>query len=166
MTSFVNLMGFDVWSEADIINRTEAMLRSKYSVQEELILNRKIAGMELGLYTMTPDEQAEMNDFNVTVFTSRAAGDAARADMALLQQALNVEAAQTALNALPAAPTDGSPDPDADQRASLQATISGAPQNVTDLVSQRAAYFASLLPPPPSPDDQTPAPAPSPAPAP
>jgi hypothetical protein len=173
MTSFVNMMGFDVWNETDIINRTEALIRTKYSQEEEMILNRKISGMQLGLYTLTADEQAEMSDFNVTVLNARTAGDAARADMALLQQALNVEAAQTALNALPPAPTDGSTDPDADQRAALQAQISGAPQNVTDLVTQRAAYFASLLPPPPPPvdpnaptDPNAPAPTPAPTPAP
>lgn len=160
--SFIDMNANDVWSEQDIVNRTEEIKRNKYSDQEELILNRKVSGMQLGMYTLTASEQAELMDFNATVVQARAAGDAARTDMAALNLAFSVEAAQAALAAIPA---DGVINPDDDpvvqaamqqsntdlaaQRATQQAIIDGASADTTALVASRAAYRASLLPPPP-----------------
>lgn len=150
--SFVDMMGNDVWSEADIVNRTESIIRSKYSQTEELILNRKMSGVFSGLYTLTTDEQLELQDFNSMLLQARMAGVDARADMALLQQALNQEFTQRTLDTIPV------DDPNlADQRTSLQAIIDAAPQSVKDLVAQRKAHRDALNPPPPPPP---PAPAP------
>lgn len=170
--SFVDMMKDDVWTEADVVNRTENMIRSKYSQAEELILNRKMSGVFSGLYSLTADEQAELQDFNVTIVQSRAAGVSARADMALLQLALNVEAVQRQLDAIPAdAVIDSKDDPVlkttkqqqnatlASQRASLQATIDAAAQTTKDLVAQRKTYRDALNPVlivPPDPNAPTP----------
>lgn len=145
--SFVNLMGNDVWSEADIVNRTEAMIRSEFPYAAVAILNRKATGAALGQYTMTDDEQAELARYMQVCEAARQAGNAARADIALLQGALDVEAAQRRLllppHAGPALLEDGAPNPqveaDAAQRAAAQAVIDGATQDVLDLVAARAA---------------------------
>lgn len=145
--SFVNLMGNDVWSEADIVNRTEAMIRSVFSDQVVAILNRKATGAALGQYTMTDDERAELARYAQACEDAHQAGNAARADMALLQRALDVEAAQRRLllplYAGPVLLEDGTADPqaeaDAAQRAAAQAVIDGATPDVLDLVAARAA---------------------------
>jgi hypothetical protein len=111
--SFVDVMANDVWTAADIVRRTEAMVRSQFSAEDEQILNRKVTGQMLGQYTLTPDEQAELGAFAAATEAARLQGVAARADMALLAQALAVEA--------------GTLDPAA------------VAQDVTDLVARRAA---------------------------
>lgn len=88
--SFINLMADDVWSEADIVNRTEAMVRSKFSAQEEVILNRKVLGASMN-FTLSPADQAEVGEFQATVLAAQFAGQEARADMALLNAVLAFE---------------------------------------------------------------------------
>ena len=89
--SFVNLMASDVWSDADITSRTEAMLRAQWSVQAQTILSRKAVGVALGQFTLSPDEQIELGRFANAGLAARVAGEEARADMALLRQALEAE---------------------------------------------------------------------------
>lgn len=101
MSSFVNLMADDVWSDADITRRTEAMIRAEFSSEAEAILNRKVTGAMLGQYQMSPAEQAELGRYAIVSEQARQAGIAARADMALLRQALAVEAAWRAGEPLP-----------------------------------------------------------------
>jgi hypothetical protein len=120
--SFVNLLADDVWSEADIVARTEAIVRSQFSAIDEQILNRKVTGQMLRQYTLTEDEQAELGAFAAATEAARQQGDTARADMALLAQAMDVEA--------------GTLDP---------ATVT---QDVADLVAQRAAARAAAEPTP------------------
>jgi hypothetical protein len=96
--SFVDLMANDVWSEADIVRRTEAMIRSEFSQDAETILNRKVSGMVLGVYTPTEAEMAEMARYQATVEAARVAGDEARADMALLLRVFPMEEAQRRLD--------------------------------------------------------------------
>lgn len=98
MTSFVDLMADDVWSEADIVRRTEAMIRSEFSAEAETILNRKVSGMVLGIYAPTPAEQADMVRYQAAVEGARVAGDKARADMALLLRVFPLEEAQRRLD--------------------------------------------------------------------
>lgn len=129
MSSFVNLMGNDRWTETDIVNRTEAILRSQFSAQEETIINRKVTGQQLGQYTMTAAEQAELSTYSAFVMQAQAEGMSARADAALVHSALDIE--------------EGA------------ALLADASQQVQDLVSQRAAYRASLEPA--LPDDVPPA---------
>jgi len=90
--SFVNLMGNDVWSEADIVNRTEAMISSEFTPVQAAILQRKATGALLGAYSLTNDEQAELANYAQTSEAARVAGNEARADMALLLEAMALEA--------------------------------------------------------------------------
>lgn len=96
--SFVDLMADDVWAEADIVRRTEAMIRSEFSAEAETILNRKVSGMVLGIYTPTEAEQAEMGRYQATVEAARVAGNEARADMAVLLRVFPLEEAQRRLD--------------------------------------------------------------------
>lgn len=98
--SFVDLMADDQWSEADIVRRTEAMIRSEFSAEAETILNRKVSGMVLGIYAPTEAEQAEMGRYQATVEAARVAGNEARADMAILLRVFPLEAAQRRLDRL------------------------------------------------------------------
>jgi len=98
MSSFVNLMADDVWSETDMIRRTEAMIRSEFSLELETILNRKVSGMALGTYQPTPQDLAEIARYGEVARAAQAAGMAARADMALLLQVFPLEEAQRRLD--------------------------------------------------------------------
>lgn len=95
--SFIDMMANDIWSDADITNRTEAMVRSEFSLQAEGIINRKVSGAGLGVYALTVADQAEIGRFAMATQTAAMEGVAAKADMLLLQSALDHEAAQTRL---------------------------------------------------------------------
>ena len=89
--SFVNLMGNNVWSENDIVNKTEAMIRTEFSQFEETIINRKVVGSLTGQYALTPEEKAQVAKFNAIVVQAQKEGHAARKDMQLLNKVLAVE---------------------------------------------------------------------------
>ena len=144
--SFINLMASDVWTEADIIRRTEAMVRSKFTEAAELIINRKLQGAALGQYQLSLEEQAEVAAFNETVFAARQAGDAARADMAVLNEVLTVEPAFLRLRQPELEPELGEDgqvinqdalDQDAADRMAAQSLVEGASVQVLDLLIQR-----------------------------
>lgn len=90
--SFVNLMGFDLWSEADIAGRVQAMIRSRYNEQDEL----KAARLARKADT-TAAEQAYVAEVDGWIAACVAEGRQARQDTALLAQVLPVEAAQRRL---------------------------------------------------------------------
>ena len=127
--SFVDLMGSVVWSEADIVRRTEEMVRSSFSAEEEAILNRKTLGSVLGMYQMTPGEQAEMAAFAAVTEQARQAGVEARADMALLSAVLELEDAVRVLQREDA--TD-------EERVAAQAVVDAATPEVNALYEQRS----------------------------
>lgn len=153
MTSFINLMANDVWSDADITNRTEAMVRSEFSATTEGIINRKVSGAGLGAYTLTLADQAEIGYFAQVTQAAAMAGMAAKADMILLQSALDYEAAQERLAQLPITEpatvtitdTDGAtteaPNPaiaaDAEERAAAQAVLDAVFVYTLELVALR-----------------------------
>lgn len=89
---FINLLANDVWSETDIVNRTEAMVRSTFSEQEETILSRKLFGFMMGLSVPTADEAELLTRSERVLREAQAAGLEARADMLLLQRVLDYEA--------------------------------------------------------------------------
>lgn len=91
--SFINLLANDVWSEADIINKTEAELHSVVSKEAELILSRKMIGFSLGRIIPTAQEQADLLAYEIASYQAQQSGIAARADMVLLQSALDYERA-------------------------------------------------------------------------
>lgn len=95
--SFIDMMANDVWSDADITNRTEAMVRAAMPLQDELVLNRKVQGAALGEYTLTAEDQADMTTLAQAGFAAQQEGIAARADMALLLRVFEVEKAEKRL---------------------------------------------------------------------
>jgi len=94
MTSFVDLMGNDRWSEVDILNRTEAMIAAEYTMAEVAVLNRIATAAAIGQYELTEQEQEQIARYNQVCVAAREAGVAARQDMKLLEQVLDFEAAQ------------------------------------------------------------------------
>jgi len=96
--SFINLMANDIWPDADITRRTEAMVRTEFSLEAETILNRKVAGISLGQYTPTDADLDEMARFKEVVDDAQSEGVLARADNALLSQTLLYEAAMRRLD--------------------------------------------------------------------
>jgi hypothetical protein len=122
--NIVDLMADLDWSDTDIVKRTESLLASQFpNVQ---ILQRKVQGQMLGQYTLTTDEQAQLQAYAAASFAAGSDADQARSDMALLRQTWTYESAQAALAA---DPTD----------ADAQATISGSSQDVINLAAARAA---------------------------
>lgn len=148
--SFVDLFADHRWSEADIVNRTEAMVREHFSVAAERILNRKVLGAGMG-FPLSEAEQTELAEFQAVTLGAQAEGMQARADMALLEQALTVEAAQARL-AQPAVQPDWQPteeggevlanqqeiDADTEQRLQAQGLVDAAAPEALDLVQLRA----------------------------
>ena len=126
--SFVDLMANDVWSEADIIRRTEAMIRSEFPAEGETILNRKITGAALGQYVLSQAEMIEVGRYKAVAEAAQIEGAAARADMALLAQVLAYEAALRDL---------ANPELPEDQRAEAQAVVDAAEPTVVDLYELR-----------------------------
>lgn len=144
--SFVNLLADDIWSEADIVRRTEAMIYSQFSREQEAILNRKATGAALGQYELTPAEQADLVRYSQVSDAARQAGDAARADMALLLQVLGVETAERRLDVPmvdPETDEEGNVtnqdaiDTDEQERADAQDVIDNASPEVMAVVEQR-----------------------------
>ena len=136
--SFVDLMANDIWSDADMTRRTEAMIRSEFSLEAETILNRKALGLSLGTYAPTPADQAEMQRYSQVAYAAQQAGVEARADMALLLEVFPMEDAQRRLDM----PVPESEDPeviaaDEAERAAAQAVIDGASEDATNLFEAR-----------------------------
>jgi hypothetical protein len=92
--SFIDMMASDRWSEADIINRTEAMIAAEFPPHQVAIINRIVTAAAAGMYQLTDEELADVSRYNAVCLAAREAGDAARADMALLSKVLDFEAAQ------------------------------------------------------------------------
>ena len=144
--SFIDLMASDVWTDADITRRTEAMVRSQFTETAELIINRKVQGAALGQYQLSLDEQAEVAAFNAVVFEARQAGEAARADMALLREVLAAEPAYLRLRRQTVAPVldeEGAVinqealDVDAAERAEAQAAMDSVSMPCLELLALR-----------------------------
>ena len=144
--SFIDLMANDIWSEADIVRRTEAMIRSAFSAEQEAILNRIATGAALGQYQMSEQETLNLTRYAQVSEDARQAGDAARQDMALLLQVFAVEAAQRRLDQPAVEPeTDEQGnvtnqdelDADEQERAAAQDVIDNASPEVMAVIEQR-----------------------------
>ena len=153
--SFVDLMANDDWSEADIANRTEAMLRSQFSVTDEQVLNRKVTGNMLGIYVLDDDDKAQVAAFAAATLAARDAGVQARADMALLRETWGLEAAMRRLAQPPVEPelddkgqvsNQAALDADAAERAQAQAAWDAGSADA------QALYERRNPPPPPEPE--------------
>lgn len=99
--SFINLLANDHWSDADMLRRTESMIRSEFSQEAETILNRKAVGMALGTYTPSAEELAEMGKYTTVVEAARTELQAAGADMALLLKVFELEKADRIVKQMP-----------------------------------------------------------------
>ena len=144
--SFVNLMAHDIWSEQDIINRTEAIIRGEFPTDAENILNRKVTAAIMGVYNLTDAEKAEVSHYQTICAFARDSGMAARADMTLLTNVLTVEAAATRLAQPVLNPVldetgkisnQTELDNDASERVAAQTSIDGANADVNALLSLR-----------------------------
>lgn len=91
MSSFIDMMANDVWSQADIDNKVQAMIRSRYSDNDELKAAR------LARSGGDPAFVAALDEW---IASCVAEGRQARDDMTLLLQVFDVEAAERRL-ALP-----------------------------------------------------------------
>ncbi len=91
--SFVNLLDNVIFTDDDITNRTEAMVRNEFSAEAETIMNRKVSGAGLGVYTLTADDQAELARFAAVTQAAAMAGAEARADMERKRAVMAHEAA-------------------------------------------------------------------------
>lgn len=133
MTSFIDLMASDVWTDADITRRTEAMIRTEFSLEAETILNRKALGLSLGTYSPTSEEMAEMARYTAMAQLAHDAGIAAREDMALLNAVLALETAHWRLTL----PMVEDSEMDVEERAAAQAVIDGANAGALALFAAR-----------------------------
>lgn len=89
--SFIDLMSSNVFTDSEITRRTELMIRTYFTEEEELILNRKLSAKITGVYTPTPEEEAEFVQFGMVAMQAQQEGIAARADNDLLIEILHVE---------------------------------------------------------------------------
>lgn len=89
--SFIDLMSNNIFTEADILNRTQAMVRTFYSDEQEKILSRKVTGMMLGGYSLSIPEQEEIANFSTIVNQAKIENELATIDNELLKQIIEVE---------------------------------------------------------------------------
>ena len=141
MSSFINLMADDVWSEADIVNRTESIIAAEFPPARHAILQRKVQGQGMGVYVLTEQEQLELQRYALVSHQAGALADAARADMALLQHALDAEAAQRRLELPPADPPT---EQDGYERQAAEAVLEAVTDQVQELLDARAAARQEL----------------------
>ena len=90
--SFVNLMASDVWSDADISNKVQALVRSKYSSEDELKAARLSRKPDI-----SEDELLFISSVDSVISDAIDEGRAARKDNALLIQVLEYENAMRVL---------------------------------------------------------------------
>lgn len=91
--SYVDLFSQQRWSEADHTARTQAMVRAVVSRDEEEILNRDVLGAITGMGApMDAALQARAVAAKTVMEAARQAGVVARADSALLDAVLDIEA--------------------------------------------------------------------------
>jgi hypothetical protein len=145
--SFVDLLGDHVWTETDIVNRTEAMVRAVTPVIQQQIITRKVTAALIGKWELTPAEKAENDAYEQACIEAHQAGQAARRDMALLQRAFNYERAALLLSVPPA---DDADQMDVEQAAAArdaaEAIVDAADDELLQLVARRAARFAPAVP--------------------
>lgn len=163
MTSFINLMGNTVWSEADIINRGRATIASVVSAERQNELRTIFLGHLAGMRVATADELAEIGLVKALTEKSAAENTQARTDMALLHEVFPLEVASTRLSKKAVLPvTEEQTDPktkavtqvvvnksevdkDTAERSAAQTVIDAATISATDL-------FLLRNPPPPKAD--------------
>jgi hypothetical protein len=89
--SYINLLTNDIWSEADIINRGRAEIESVVPAARQSELQTILLGHIAGMRTATADELQEIGVVQYITEQAAITNNAARADMALLQEVINYE---------------------------------------------------------------------------
>lgn len=97
MTNFVNLLDNVEWSDRDITNKTESMVATIISPEEERILNRKIQAMNMGEYVLDQDDIETVNKLKYIGNLAHQEGVIARENMALLKKVWLYEIAKNTL---------------------------------------------------------------------
>lgn len=120
--SFVNLMASDVWSDADINNRVQAIIRGQFSAEDELKAARLARKSDANA-----DDLAFVAAVDAVIVEAVEEGRQARADNALLVAVLAYEDAARIVAT--------SEDPDEIDAA--QAVIDAATDEVKALVAER-----------------------------
>ena len=142
MTSFVNLMANDVWSEADIKSRLHAEIRSVISEQKENEISRAIQGRLLGMHTLTPAESASIALFKQTSDKVALLGVEARSDASLLSDTMMLESARRRL-----AQTGEDTEADAQERSAALTVVASATANALALATLRQPEPAAVAEP-------------------
>jgi hypothetical protein len=139
--SFINMMANDVWTDADIDNRVRALIRSKVSAEDELKAARLARAA-----SRSADDTAFIEFVDASIQAAVDEGRAASADMALLRQVFDVEAAmrRVAMPVVePVIDDDGNVtnqdaiDADQEERATAQLVIDAASPEAAELIEQR-----------------------------
>jgi hypothetical protein len=148
MNSFVDLMGNDVWSWADIDNRARAMVNSEVSPERQDELRTIMLGHVAQMRAATAKEMGEILHVRAMAEMTGAIILQSRIDSALLQSVLPLEVAQRRLARDLVLihdhdhPEFVTPDPaDAAERAAAQAIV--------DAATPEALALALLRNPPP-----------------
>ena len=139
--SFIDMTANDVWSSADIDNKVQALIRSRYSAQDELKASR---------LARTPNPSETDAAFVVSVDSwiaeCVAEGRAARTDMALLVQVLDLEVhkrrldmplVEPVLDEEEAITNQDALDADTAERAAAQAVLDAASPEAKELFDLR-----------------------------
>lgn len=80
--SFIVVTDNDIWSDIDIVNRTEAMIASVISPAAVAILQRKVTAAAMGEYTLTLAEQMQLEQYKIACYHAGVVADSARKTMA------------------------------------------------------------------------------------
>lgn len=135
--SFIDMMANDVWSATDIDNKVQAMIRSRYSENDELKAARIARSGD------DPDFVAAVDAWIAECVQQ---GRDARADMALLLQVFPMEdaarrlarpAVEPELDEQGAVTNQDAVDADQAERAAAQAVLDGASPEAQALYEQR-----------------------------
>ena len=135
--SFVNLMASDVWSSADIDSKVQALIRSRYSENDELKAAR---------LARTGEDPAFVAAVDAWIAECVQQGRDARADMALLAQVFPLEDAARRLAQPVVEPELGEEgevlnqdaiDQDAAERVAAQAVMDAGSAEALGLFKQR-----------------------------
>lgn len=149
--SFVNMMGNDRWTDLDINWRVQAIIRSQFTAEDELKAARLARQA-----TKTDSEAAFIASVDSAIAAALAEGHDARADMALLSQALNIEECQRIV-AIPIS------DPVLDEQGAvtnqdqidLETTVRANCQSQIDAASPEVLALVALRNPKPEPAPET-----------
>lgn len=132
--SFIDLLSNTIWSESDIINRTEAMIASEFPPTRVNILQRKLQGQIVGQYTLTEQESLDVQHYTQVAYLAGVEADSARADNILLSKTIEYEKAKMRFNL----PVVEDSETDVQERLLAKSILESVEQEVIDLCEIRS----------------------------